>query len=56
MRSRHVTLMEYMVNAVKENQAMGCDSDKGDFMSRSLSLYCHSDTGPTGPTALILRD
>jgi hypothetical protein len=31
-------------------------SDKGDFMSRSLSLYCHSDTGPTGPTALILRD
>ena len=26
-------------------------SDKGDFMSRSRSLYCHSDTGPTGPTA-----
>jgi hypothetical protein len=25
-------------------------------MSRSRSLYCHSDTGPTGPTALILRD
>ena len=25
-------------------------------MSRSQSLYCHSDTGPTGPTALILRD
>ena len=31
-------------------------SDKGDFMSWSRSLYCHSDTGPTGPTALILRD
>ena len=31
-------------------------SDKGDFMSRSRSLYCHSDTGPTGPTALILRE
>jgi len=30
--------------------------DKGDFMSRSRSLYCHSDTGPTGPTALILRE
>jgi len=29
------------------------ESDKGDFMSRSRSLYCHSDTGPT---ALILRD
>jgi hypothetical protein len=25
-------------------------------MSRSRSLYCHSDTGPTGPTALILRE
>jgi len=25
-------------------------------MSRPRSLYCHSDTGPTGPTALILRD
>jgi hypothetical protein len=23
------------------------ESDKGDFMSRSRSLYCHSDTGPT---------
>ena len=32
------------------------ESDKGDFMSRSRSLYYHSDTGPTGPTALILRD
>jgi hypothetical protein len=32
------------------------NSDKGDFMSRSRSLYCHSDTGPTGPTALILRE
>ena len=32
------------------------ENDKGDFMSRSRSLYCHSDTGPTGPTALILRD
>jgi len=30
--------------------------DKGDFMSRSRSLYCHSDTGPTGSTALILRE
>ena len=26
-------------------------TDKGDFMSRSRSLYYHSDTGPTGPTA-----
>jgi hypothetical protein len=25
-------------------------------MSRSRSLYCHSDTGPTGPTALVLRE
>jgi hypothetical protein len=25
-------------------------------MSRSRSLYCHSDTGPTGSTALILRE
>jgi hypothetical protein len=24
-------------------------------MSRSRSLYCHSDTGPTGPTALFIR-
>jgi len=31
-------------------------SDKGDFMSRSRYLYCHSDTGPTGPTALVLRE
>ena len=32
------------------------ESDKGDFMSRSRSLYCHSDTGPTGSTAVILRE
>jgi hypothetical protein len=32
------------------------ENDKGDFMSRSRSLYCHSDTGQTGLTALILRD
>ena len=31
-------------------------SDKGDFMSRSRSLYCHSNTGPMGSTALILRE
>ena len=30
-------------------------SDKGDFMSRSRSLYCHSNTGPMGSTALIYR-
>ena len=32
------------------------ESDKGDFMSRSRSLYCHSNTGPMGSTALILRE
>jgi hypothetical protein len=25
-------------------------------MCRSRSLYCHSNTGPTGSTALILRE
>jgi hypothetical protein len=26
------------------------------MMSRSRSLYCHSNTGPMGSTALILRE
>jgi len=28
-------------------------SDKGDFMSRSRSLYCHSNTGPMGSTESV---
>ena len=40
----------------RELQASCGKSDKGDFMSRSRSLYCHSNTGPMGSTALILRE
>jgi len=32
---------------VERKDGLGDESDKGNFMSRSRSLYCHSDTGPT---------
>ncbi len=46
----------YSIKITFNNTVGKPGSDKGDFMSRARSLYCHSDTGPTGSTALILRE